>query len=60
MIRAVNTIIGGLFGEHTLSDEINRTRKKNNLRDNMCQFNLLQDAIDNMNAAGERRIDSHF
>lgn len=59
-IRAVNTIIGGLFREKSLLEEINEIRKKNNLRDSMCKFNLIQDAIDNMNAEGGRRIDSNF
>lgn len=59
-IKAVNTIIGGLFRGQTLSEEINEIGKRNNLRDNMCQFNLIRDAIDNINAEGGNIIDSHF
>lgn len=47
-VRRVNTIIRNGGKGKTLSEIINDFRDKNNIRDDMCQFNLLNDIINNM------------
>ena len=47
-IRAVNTIIGKIFPNSTLTEAINNLRAENNLRDDVCQFDLLINSINNM------------
>lgn len=53
LIKGTNTVMKGLFHGQTLTDKINELRRDNRIRDNMCQFNLLQEALDNMNTEGD-------
>lgn len=47
-VKRVNTVIQRGGHGRTLTEIINSFRDKNNLRDDMCQFNLLIDVINNM------------
>ena len=47
-IRAVNTIIRKNLPNSTLTEAINNLRAKNNVRNNICRFDLLINAINNM------------
>ena len=55
-IRAVNTIIRECFNKETLTSVINKQRLQNVLRDDLCQFNLIQDAFENMTDRNGNRI----
>lgn len=44
-IRGVNTIIQKNLQGETLTEVINKLRERNNVRDNMCEFDLLIEAI---------------
>lgn len=44
-IRGVNTIIQKNLQGKTLTEAINKLRENNNVRNNMCQFDLLIEAI---------------
>lgn len=46
-IRAVNTTIRKCLHGSTLTERINEMRPDNNLRDELCQFNLLVEALAN-------------
>ena len=47
-IKAVNTIIGKSLQDKTLTEAINELRAENDIKDNMCQFDLLINAINDM------------
>ena len=47
-IKRVNTVIKNGGRGKTLSEIINGFRKENNIRDDMCQFDLLNNVINNM------------
>lgn len=65
-IKSVNTIIrmniedGAIKDANTLTDAINKCRQQNKLRDNMCQFGLIQEAIGNMTDKDGNPIQSFF
>lgn len=44
-VKAVNTIISKNLGEKTITEVINGLKDKNDVRDSMCQFDLLVDII---------------
>jgi len=46
-VKGVNTIIGRNLGGKTLTDAIDELRVNNNVRDNMCQFDMLVEIINN-------------
>lgn len=46
-VKAVNTIIGKNLGGRTLTEAIEELRANNNVRDNMCQFDMLVEIIEN-------------
>lgn len=47
-IRAVNTIIRKNLPNYTLTKAINNLRVENDVRDDVCQFDLLINSINNM------------
>ena len=47
-VKRVNTVIENGGRGRTLSEIINDFRNENNIRDDMCQFNLLNNIINNM------------
>lgn len=47
-VKRVNTVIQRGGKGKTLTEIINDFRNENNIRDDMCQFNLLNDVINNM------------
>lgn len=61
-IRAVNTIIGNSLKNFTLTEIINNLGKENDIRDDVCQFDLLINSIKDMtNKDGVTlNIQSHF
>ena len=61
-VKAVNTIIGKSLGGRTLTEAIDEIRAKNNVRDNMCQFDMLEDIIKNhTDREGNRvELEVHF
>lgn len=65
-IKSVNTIIRRNIEMHnfgdakTLTEAINKCRQQNRLRDNMCQFELIQEAIENMTDKDGNPIQSFF
>ena len=46
-VKAVNTIIGKNLGGKTITEKIDELRVDNDVRDNMCQFDLLVEVINN-------------
>ena len=46
-IKAVNTIIIKNLDGRTLTEEIERLKENNDIRDNMCQFDMLTDKLNN-------------
>lgn len=58
-IKAVNTIISRNFPKSTLTQAINDLRKDNDVRDNVCQFDLLVHAIENMTDKDGKSLDIH-
>lgn len=59
-IKGVNTIIRKKLHGQTLTEAINQKRLDNNLRDNMCQFDLIQAKLDNMTDEDGNAIESYF
>lgn len=47
-VKRVNTVIQRGGHGRTLTEIINDFRNENNIRDDMCQFDLLSDVINNM------------
>ena len=43
----MNTIIGKNLGGKTLTEKIDELRADNDVRDNMCQFDMLVEVINN-------------
>ena len=56
-IKAVNTIISRNFPKSTLTQAINDLRKDNDVRDNVCQFDLLVHAIEKMTDKDGKTLD---
>ena len=46
-VKAVNTIIGKTLGGKTLTEKIDELRADNDVRENMCQFGMLVEVINN-------------
>ena len=55
-VKAVNTIIGKNFEGKTLLEAIDKLRANNNVRDNMCQFDMLVDIINNYTDRDGKRV----
>lgn len=47
-IKAVNTIISKIFNDETLTTKIAELRANNNIRNDLCHFNLLVEEINNI------------
>lgn len=56
-VRAVNTIIRKNFGGRTLTEAIDELRANNNVRDNMCQFDMLVEIINNYTDKEGKRVE---
>lgn len=56
-MKAVNTIIGKNFGGRTLTETIDELRANNNVRDNMCQFDMLVEIINNYTDKEGNRVE---
>ena len=65
-IKSVNTIIrmnierNAIKDANTLTDAINKYRQQNKLRDDMCRFDLIQEAITNIRDDEGNPIQSFF
>lgn len=59
-VKRVNTAIQNGGNGRTLTEIINRFRDQNNIRDDVCQFNLLIDVINNMIDKDGNHIQSFF
>lgn len=61
-IKAVNTVIRKNLKGQTLTEAINQKRLDNNLRDDVCHFDLIQEKMENMtDSIGNRiHIKSYF
>lgn len=59
-VKRVNTVIQRGGHGRTLTEIINSFRDKNNLRDDMCQFNLLINVLNNMTDKDGNHIQSFF
>lgn len=46
-VKAINTIIGKNLGGKTLTEKIDELRADNDVRDNMCEFDMLVEVINN-------------
>lgn len=56
-VKAVNTIIGKNLGGRTLTEAIDELRANNNVRDNMCQFDMLVEIIENYTDRDGNRVE---
>lgn len=59
-VKRVNTVIQRGGHGKTLTEIINDFRNKNNIRDDMCQFDLLNNIINNMTDQDGNKIQSFF
>lgn len=59
-IKGVNTIIRGTLQGRTLTEAINELRAKNRIKDGFCQFNMLEDIINNARDREGNPIQSYF
>lgn len=59
-VKRVNTVIQRGGHGKTLTDIINSFKNQNNIRDDVCQFNLLIDVINNMVDNDGNHIQSFF
>ncbi len=60
-IKSVNTIIKNRKKNMTLTEMINELRKENNIREEVCQFNLLIDYVEEINKKNkDNKIESFF
>lgn len=59
-IKGVNTIIKGTLQGRTLTEAINELRANNRIKDGFCQFNMLEDIINNARDREGNSIQSYF
>ena len=59
-IKGVNTIIHGIFKGVTLTEKISELRTNNDIRNDLCQFNLLIEEINNSTDKEGNPIISYF
>lgn len=56
-VKAVNTIIGKNLGGKKLTEAIDELRANNDVRDNMCQFDMLVDIINKYTDRAGNRVE---
>ena len=59
-IKGVNTIIRKNMQGRTLMEEIDRLRGNNDIRNELCQFDMLVDMINNLTDESGNHIKSYF
>lgn len=59
-IKGVNTIIRKNMQGRTLTEEIDRLRGNNDIRNELCQFDMLVDMINNLTDESGNHIKSYF
>ncbi len=59
-VKSVNKIINRTMQGRTLTEAINELRADNNIRDELCQFNMLVDIINNVTDEEGNPLQSYF